>query len=97
MNSDALVAEKLPRSPICYLPLETSCGDQENDGQFFSYDSQIGSCRAASCPGDLNNFETFDECEAMCGRFHGKVPQEYPSISAQEAHPGDVDVCDGGS
>ncbi|TRY75166.1 hypothetical protein TCAL_04512 [Tigriopus californicus] len=62
---------------LCTLPKnEGNCRDSVGMQTRFYYDVESGFCRRFSfggCGGNVNNFQTYDDCVNFCGKFQGRV------------------------
>lgn len=69
--TDSPVSES--KSPICLAPVEAgNCNDSITA---YYYDAQHQTCQAfiyGGCGGNPNRFQTEEQCERLCGRFHGQ-------------------------
>lgn len=62
-----------PKSPICLAPVDS--GDCDDSITAYYYDAQHQMCQAfiyGGCGGNANKFQTEEQCERLCGRFHGQ-------------------------
>lgn len=62
-----------PKSTICLAPVDS--GDCDDSITAYYYDAQHQMCQAfiyGGCGGNANRFQTEEQCERLCGRFHGQ-------------------------
>ncbi|CAL1675129.1 unnamed protein product [Lasius platythorax] len=62
-----------PKSPICLAPVDS--GDCDDSITAYYYDAQHQMCQAfiyGGCGGNANKFQTEEQCERLCGKFHGQ-------------------------
>ncbi|XP_036145237.1 papilin isoform X3 [Monomorium pharaonis] len=62
-----------PKSIICLAPVDS--GDCDDSITAYYYDAQHQMCQAfiyTGCGGNANRFQTEEQCERLCGRFHGQ-------------------------
>lgn len=62
-----------PKSQICLAPVDP--GDCDDSITAYYYDAQHEMCQAfiyGGCSGNANRFQTEEQCERLCGRFHGQ-------------------------
>ncbi|KAL6256089.1 hypothetical protein P5V15_013324, partial [Pogonomyrmex californicus] len=71
VTTTSLIEE--PKSTICLASVES--GDCDNSITAYYYDAQHRLCQAfiyGGCGGNANRFESEEQCERLCGRFHGQ-------------------------
>ncbi|XP_019882164.2 papilin isoform X4 [Camponotus floridanus] len=69
-----------PKSPICLTPVDSGDCDDSVTGVHetitaYYYDAQHQMCQAfiySGCGGNANKFQTEEQCERLCGKFHGQ-------------------------
>ncbi|RLU15132.1 hypothetical protein DMN91_013019 [Ooceraea biroi] len=62
-----------PKSPICLASADY--GDCDGSITAYYYDVEHQMCQAfiyGGCGGNANRFQTEEQCERLCGRFHGQ-------------------------
>lgn len=62
-----------PKSPICLAPVDS--GNCDDSITAYYYDAQHQMCQAfiyGGCDGNANKFQTEEQCERLCGKFHGQ-------------------------
>lgn len=62
-----------PKSPICLAPADP--GSCDGTITAYYYDAQQQMCQAflyGGCDGNANKFQTEEQCERLCGKFHGQ-------------------------
>lgn len=61
---------------LCTLPKDEGiCRDAKGTQTRFYYDPRSGFCQRFSfggCGGNVNNFQTYDDCVNFCGKFQGR-------------------------
>ncbi|XP_070527125.1 papilin isoform X2 [Cardiocondyla obscurior] len=61
------------KSTICMAPVDS--GNCDNSITAYYYDAQHQLCQAfiyGGCGGNANKFQTEEQCERLCGKFHGQ-------------------------